>query len=90
MNQFLRLWPTFVALCCVFAPTGATVNNLSDRTNRSVSVYTAAVNNGTLYPTLLGGSSVLDGVYDAFNSTGLMALGGVLLAAGSKFYQHFY
>ena len=53
------------------------------RVNRSVSVYTSTVNNGTFYPTLLGGSSLLDGVYESFNSTGLMALGGVLLAAGS-------
>ena len=55
----------------------------SPRVNRSVSVYTSTVNNGTFYPTLLGGSSPLDGVYESFNSTGLMALGGVLLAAGS-------
>jgi len=57
----------------------------SPRVNRSVSVYTSTVNNGTFYPTLLGGSSLLDGVYESFNSTGLMALGGVLLAAGSLF-----
>ena len=44
----------------------------SPRVNRSVSVYTSTVNNGTFYPTLLGGSSLLDGVYESFNSTGLI------------------
>ena len=53
----------------------------------SVSVYTSQIENG-LYPALLGGSSLLETVYESYNSTGLMALGGLLLAAGGEYFDY--
>ena len=59
---------------------------LMDDASASVSVYTSQIENG-LYPALLGGSSLLETIYESYNSTGLMALGGLLLAAGGEYFD---
>lgn len=53
------------------------------KVSASLSVYTASVA-GDIYPSLLGGSNLLENIYSTYNRTGLMAIGGILLAAGGK------
>jgi len=50
-----------------------------------LSIYSASVNPpDSPYTYLLTGNTLFDTVYSTFNTTGVLAIGGVLLAAGGK------
>ncbi len=57
----------------------------SGPTTATVSIYSASVNPpDSPYSYLLSGNTIFDTVYSTFNSTGVLAIGGILFAAGGK------
>ena len=54
-----------------------------DLYTKEVAASGGALNN-LQYPSVLGGSTVLETLYSTYNSTGIMAIGAALLAAGGR------
>ena len=59
----------------------------------TVDLYTSEVNpsdggaiNSLAFPSVLGGSVIFDTIYNTYNTTGIMAIGAALLAAGGNQY----
>ena len=59
----------------------------------TVDLYTSEVNpsdggaiNSLAFPSVLGGSVIFDTIYNTYNTTGIMAIGAALLAAGGNKY----
>ena len=59
----------------------------------TVDLYTSEVNpsdggaiNSLAFPSVLGGSVIFDTIYSTYNTTGIMAIGAALLAAGGSLY----
>ena len=51
----------------------------------TLSIYSASVNPPDApYSQLLSGNTLFDTVYATFNTSGVLAIGGILLAAGGK------
>ena len=67
-----------VSLCLVlFMASVASANNLN--------VYTATVNSpSSFYSYLVAGNTALEDLYSNFNTTGILALGTIFLAASGK------
>ena len=63
----------------------------------TVDLYTSEVNpsdggaiNSLAFPSVLGGSVIFDTIYSTYNTTGIMAIGAALLAAGGNHQNLYY
>ena len=79
----LNLW--LIPLTSRKQPSSVYVIATVDLYTSEVPASGGAINN-LLYPSVLAGSSIFENVYSTFNSTGIMAIGASLLAAGGKTY----
>ena len=73
------MWSVALILCFVSAVSA----------NGNIDFYSGTVSTD-LYDYSLAGNTVLDSLYQTFNTTGILAAGTLLLAAGGKFPLLFY